>query len=251
MYSEMYTEKSGKLKKVLKLDKEPVGVKYTDDLPSTKLEIEEGFYTVCGAILAAADGKIVVLSQETCACPGGIRNLGLAETKVPAKMLVEGEKLWADLIAFHRSSSTTRKIAEPPRGLGENIIFFPLREGVYEPDLIILLVNAEQACRLVTLNQFWDGKQNAMQMRGSLCWSSVTYPLVSGNLNVSLGDISARRMEKWDPTLLIVSIPVRRLDNILKAMDFSTAGTAKSSENFEEMTEKMTSRKYKASRVTK
>lgn len=244
-----YQSKSEKLKEVLKLEKEPVGVKYTNGLPK---KVEKGFYTVCGAILEAAEGKTIVLSSETCACLGGIRHIGLSEeTSVPGKMLVEGEKLWVDMAAFHRSSETNRRIAEPPMGLGENVFFYPLREGIYDPDLVILLVNAEQACRLVTLNQFWDGKQSSMEMRGSLCWSSVTYPLVSGNLNVSLGDTSARRMENWDSTLLIVSIPVRRLDAILKAMDISTAGTAESSELFKRMTERMVSRRYKASELMK
>jgi hypothetical protein len=58
-----------------------------------------------------------------------------------------------------------------------------------------------------------------------------------------------KRMEKWDPDLLIVSIPARRLvnDNILKAMDFSTA--AKGSEAFELMTEKMRSRKMRSRKM--
>jgi uncharacterized protein (DUF169 family) len=240
-----YESKSEKLKRVLKLQNEPVGVKYTDKPPE---EREKGYYPVCGAIPAAAEGKTIVLSKETCACPGGIRHIGLSEeVAVPGEMLVEGEKLWADMTSFHRSAEATNKIAEPPFGLGDNVVFYPLREGTYEPDLVILLVNAEQACRLVTLSQFWDGKQTSMEMRGSLCWSSVTYPLVSGNLNVSLGDTSARRMENWDPTLLVVSIPWRKLDDILEAMDFSTAGTAESAEFFQKMAEKIASRKYKAS----
>lgn len=239
-----YESKSEKLKKVLKMENEPVGIKYTNEPPDEK---EAGYYTVCGAIPGAAAGKTIVLSEETCACPGGIRHILLEEERVSGEMLVEGEKLWADVIAFHRSSEATKKIAEPPIGLGNNVVFYPLKEGICDPDIVILLVNAEQACRLVTLNQFWDGKQPSMEMRGSLCWSSVTYPLVSGNLNVSLGDTSARRMEDWDPNLLIVSIPKDDLDDILEAMDYSTAGTAETAEFFKEMTEKMVSRKYKAS----
>jgi uncharacterized protein (DUF169 family) len=238
--------KAEKLKAVLGLKSEPVGVKYVDEVPEGA---EEGCFTVCGAILRASEGKRIVLSMETCACPGGVKHLGLGEAKVPVKLLVEGEKLWADLAAFYRSSEATRRIAEPLKGLGRNVVLYPLKEGIYDPDLVILLVNAEQACRLVTLNQFWDGRQSSMEMRGSLCWSSITYPLASGNMNVSLGDISARRMEGWDPNLLIVSIPVRRLDGILKAMDLSTAGAAESSELFKEMASRMASRKYKAAEL--
>jgi len=238
-----YEPKAAKLKKVLKLSGEPVGVKYTNKPPRQSCE---GYYPVCGAIPAAAQGKTIVLSQDTCACPGGVSHLGLAdEGRVSGQMLVEGEKLWANLTAFHRSATATRKIAEPPFGLAENVAFYPLKESTDEPDLIILLVNAEQACRLVTLGQFWDGIQTKVELRGSLCWSAVTYPLVSGNLNVTLGDTSARRMEKWDPNLMVVSIPERRLDGILTAMDFCTAGTAAPAEFFEEMVTKMSSRKYK------
>jgi uncharacterized protein (DUF169 family) len=245
-----YESKAEKLKKVLKLQNEPVGVKYTNKPPEQK---EAGYYPVCGAIPAAAEGKTIVLSKETCACWGGIMHIGLSkeipmpEGTAPGEMLVVGEKLWVNVTAFYRASEATRKIAEPPFGLGSNVVFYPLREGTYQPDLVILLVNAEQASRLITLNQFWDGKETSMEMRGSLCWGSVTYPLVSGNLNVTLGDTSARRMENWDPNLLIVSIPERRLDDILEAMDLCTAGTAKPAEFFQKMTEKMVSRKYRAS----
>ncbi len=232
-----------KIKDVLKLEKEPVGVKYTDDLPKEK---EDGYYTVCGAILAASEGKIIVISKETCACPGGIVHLGLAKgVRLHGKILVEGEKLWVDLKAFCKAIKDTRKIAMPPLGLSNNIVFYPLREEIYNPDLIIFLVNAEQACRLITLDQFWDGKQKPMEMRGSLCWSSVTYPFVSGNVNVSLGDITARRMENYDPTLLIVSIPFVRFDRILQAIDRSSAGIAEPSKLFKRITEKMISRRYK------
>jgi uncharacterized protein (DUF169 family) len=59
----------------LSIEKEPVGVKYTDEDPA--VETEEGNYTVCGAILAASEGKIIVLTEESCACSGGKTHLGL------------------------------------------------------------------------------------------------------------------------------------------------------------------------------
>jgi len=80
----------------LGIEKEPVGVKYTDEDPG--VEFEEGSYTVCGGLLEAADGKIIMLSEETCACPGGRSHLGLSQAReVSLEMLVEGEKLWCDL----------------------------------------------------------------------------------------------------------------------------------------------------------
>jgi len=75
----------------LGLDREPVGVTYTDEEPA--VEVEPGAYTVCGAIQKAASGGVVRLSEEFCACSGGKAHIGLtARGEIPWKLLVEGEK---------------------------------------------------------------------------------------------------------------------------------------------------------------
>ena len=239
---EDYTEHVKSIVEALSIEKEPVGVKYTDE--DLAVELEKGNYTVCGAILAASEGKIIVLTEESCACPGGRTHLGLTRRgEIPWKMLVEGEKLWYDVKTAIRSSVEVEKIARPPYGLSKKIFIYPVRKGIFQPDLILMLVNAEQASRFITLNQFWDGKTPSIEMRGSLCWSMITYPLVSGNFNLSVGDISARRMERWDPEIMVASIPWERMRGIADAIDFSTAGRAKPSEEFERMTEKVRSRR--------
>jgi len=80
-------------------------------------------------------------------------------------------------------------------------------------------------------------------MRGSLFWSMITYPLVSGNFNLSVGDISARRLERWDLNIMVASIPWEWIRGIAEAVDFSTAGRAEPYKEFERMTEKMRSRR--------
>ena len=183
-----YIEHIKSIVEALSIEKEPVGIKYTDEDPA--VELEKGSYTVCGAILAASEGKIIVLSEESCACSGGKTHLGLTQKReIPWKMLVE-----------ERNSG-------------------------------------------LMLNQFWDGKTPSIEMRGSLCWGMITYPLVSGNFNLSVGDISARRQERWDPNIMVASIPWERIRGIADAIDLSTAGKAEPSEEIERMTEKMRSRR--------
>jgi uncharacterized protein (DUF169 family) len=93
---EEYIEQVKTIVEELGIEKEPVGVKYTDDAPG--VEIEARNYTVCGAILAASEGKVILLSEESCACSGGKTHLGLTQRgEIPWKMLVEEEKLWCDV----------------------------------------------------------------------------------------------------------------------------------------------------------
>jgi uncharacterized protein (DUF169 family) len=231
-------ESAEKISQALGIEKEAVGVKYTDESPTVKLA--DGQYTVCDGILEAAGGKVIMLSKETCACPGGRSHLGLTERgEVPLRLLVEGEKLWCDVKTAMRSFIESEKIAKPPLGIANKVYLYPVSKDVFVPDLIIFLVNAEQVSRLITLAQFWDGKTPAFEMRGSLCWSSITYPVVSGNFNVTAGDISARRMVGWDKNIMFTSVPVEKIRGIADAVDKSTAGTAKPSNQFIKMTEKM------------
>ena len=231
-------ESAEKIREALGIEWEAVGVKYTDEVTVAKLA--EGQYTVCDGILEAAGGKVIMLSKESCSCPGGRSIIGLSESgEVPFKLLVEGEKLWCDVKTAVRSHIESEKIAKPPVGIASKVYLYPISKDVFVPDLIIFLVNAEQVSRLITLAQFWDGKTPAFEMRGSLCWSIMTYPVVSGNFNVTAGDISARRMVRWDKNIMFASVPVEKIREIADAVDKSTAGTAKPSTQFVKMTEKM------------
>lgn len=228
------------IRNALGIEREAVAVKYTDE--STAAKIAEGQYAVCNGMLEAANGKVIMLTEENCACGGGKSHIGLTETRtVPLKMLVEGEKLWCDVKTATRSRIETLKIASPPLGISRKVYLFPASQDIFVPDLIIFLVNAEQVSRLITLAQFWDGKTPSFEMRGSLCWSSVTYPMVTGNFNITVGDISARRMAEWEKNIVIASVPLEKIRGIADAIDKSTAGTAESSREFRKMTERIKS----------
>ncbi len=223
------------IRNALGIQDEAVGVKYTDDSPAS--ELAEGRYAVCNGILEAAKGKVIMLSEATCSCPGGKSHIGLTQARsVPLKLLVEGEKLWCDVKTATRSRIQSQKIATPPVGIAGKVYLYPMGKNVFPPDLVIFLANAEQVSRLITLAQFWDGKTPSFEMRGSLCWGAITYPLVSGNLNNTVGDISARRMAGWEPSLMIASVPGEQIEQIAAAADKSTAGTAPQSEEFEKLT---------------
>ena len=227
-----------KIRSALGIQREAVGVKYTDE--QAPVEPSGGRYAVCSAILEAAAGKVIMLSAETCACPGGKAHIGLTETRsIPLKMLVEGEKLWSDVKTAMRSRIETQKIAIPPVGIASKVYLYPADREIFAPDLIIFLVNAEQVSRLITLAQFWDGLTPPFQMRASMCWGAVTYPIVSGNFNVTVGDISARRMAGWDENTMIASMPAEKIQGVADAIDRSTAGTAESSDQFKALTARM------------
>lgn len=224
---------SKRLKEVLGLEGSPIAVAYSNKPASNA---SEGRYRVCGAIPAAKSGTVINLSKESCSCPGGIRHLGLGPPlEKLEEFLVYGEKLWCSLATARRAMNYTNSKAPPPLGLARYVVFSPLEKAELEPDLIVFLCNPEQACRLTTLARYKEGVLPPSELGGSLCWSTITYPLVTGNINVSLGDPSARRIESWKPEELIVSVPAHKLHQIVESIDYCTAGVAKPSREFEEL----------------
>lgn len=222
--NEKWQEYAEELVEVLELKGQPIAITYTDEeIEST---VNKGS-DVCSVLLKARNGEIICLSKAKCTCPGGKWHLGFAEKRIGLeKILVEGEKLWATVAIARQSIGNTHKIAPPPLGLTKYIVFSPMNKAKLRPDLVTILCNPGQASRLVFLADY-HGDPVKPQVLGSLCWSAITYPLISGNLNVTMGDPTARRHHKYDSNELIVSIPYRMIPNIMEALQYSTAGKGK------------------------
>jgi len=223
----VWQEYSKRLSEVLGLEGSPIAVSYSM-VPASKGK--SGKHWVCQALLDAREGAIINLSQESCACPGGTWHLGLGPRpsgeadKALKKFLVEGEKLFCSIATFHRAMTLT---TQPPLGLAEYVVFSPLEKAEIAPDLVVFLCTPEQACRLVTLATYPDGLPPKTEIVGSTCHMVVAYPLVSGELNISLLDYTSRKYQNYKPEELFVSIPYHKLPGLVGSIDLCSAGTAK------------------------
>ena len=222
-----WKEQAETLKNVLNLRGSPVAITYSME-PDKRGK--KGRNWVCQALKDARDGDIINISKETSCCVGGTFHLGLGPKptgdadKALKKFLVEGEKLFCSITVFHRVTALT---AQPPLGLADYVVFSPMEKAEMMPDIVLFLCDAEQACRLITLATYQDGISPRTEMVGSACHMAVAYPLVSGEINVSFLDYTARKMKEFAPNELIVSIPYHRVDNLVNSIDHCTAGTAK------------------------
>lgn len=214
------------LVKVLGIESKPVAVTFTND------EVETGERKkvwICRAIKLAAKGESLVIDEETSTCPGGSWHCGLSEQPSGDMLrgiqwfLTRAEKLTHSIASFHRMMELT---ASPPTGMGERILMGPVEEAEVRPDLVLFLCNAEQACRLITLDHYWDGIPPRVELAGSLCMSALAYPVVTGRTNVAFGDWTARRMQKFPADVVFVSVPYERIHNLVTAVPECSAGSA-------------------------
>ena len=208
-----YTQK---LAPLLGLRGSPIAVTYSME-PDPRAQ--EDRYWVCQALQRAREGEILDLSRQTSACGGGTFHLGLGprptgEADVALKkFLVHGEKLFCSLATLQRVRSLTMP---PPLGLADHILMAPLEQAEKRPDLVIFLINTEQACRLLTLATFMDGIPPKIELAGAACYTTITYPLISGEINLSLLDYTARRMRRFASDELFLTVPFHKMPNLME-----------------------------------
>ncbi|MBM3334384.1 DUF169 domain-containing protein [Candidatus Sumerlaeota bacterium] len=216
-----------KIRGVLQLKGSPIAVTFASKAPSGASAAR---FRVCDAFIKARDGKIIDLTRETSSCPGGTQYLGLMEPLTGERsaalndFLVYGEKLFCSYATFHRMKSLSPKLAT---GCADHVIMAPLEKAGSRPDLVVLICNAEQACRLLTLDGYDTGLPVRPYMAGATCYQAITYSIVTGELNVSMMDYTSRKIRGYKPNDLFVSVPYHRFHGIVRSIPLCTAGTAK------------------------
>jgi uncharacterized protein (DUF169 family) len=221
-----WKEYAQRLKEVLGLKGSPVAVTYSMRPAAGASETKAW---VCRALLGARDGKTYCINKDTSSCAGGTWHLGLAPRpsgdadKAFKKFLVQGEKLFSSVSTLYRCMSLTSK---PPLGLADYVIFSPLEESGIKPDLVVFICNPEQGCRLLALALYATGIPPRTEMAGSTCHMVIAYPMVSGEINVSLLDYTSRRLQKFGEDELAVSVPYHYMSSIVESIESCSAGTA-------------------------
>ncbi len=216
---------AAQLKELLGLPGEPVAVTYTND----EIEGERKKVQFCRALKEAEAGTSFIIEEANSVCPGGTWHCGLSEP-VSGKgkrrlqwFLTRGEKLTANIVTFERM---TKLGTPPPTGLAERVVLGPMATAALRPDLAVFFCNGTQACRLMALDQYWDGVHPRLEPAGALCHSVIAYPLMTGQSNLSLGDITARRSQKYRDDVIFLTVPYERMANLVAAIPECTAGTA-------------------------
>lgn len=209
---------SKRLQPLLGLTTSPVAVTFTgapaaDSTPCGKL-------SVCQALRRAADGEPCTISVDTCGCPGGLVSLGLGlmapeNHERLVAFLVEREKVYSCRAALHRA----QRIVPAPVGMGSHVVFAPLAQADLRPDLVLFLASPGSLHRLVGFANYWEGGSLKAELAGPACRTAIAYPVVTGEIGLSLLDFGARRLARFADSDLLVAVPFHRMLGIMQALD--------------------------------
>jgi uncharacterized protein (DUF169 family) len=216
----MYWQKwSERLKKELKLDTDPIAVTFAGAQTQEPLSPKEKL-SVCQALKKASEGETVAITAETCGCPGGLVSLGLGQTPTQgrerlADFLINKEKVYCSRVAMHRSQQTV----PPPAGMANHVSFSPLATASILPDVVAFVGKPGSLHHLLSFANYWEGGSMKAELSGPACRTGIAYPVVTGEIGLSLLDFGARRLGGFAEEHLLVGIPFHRMIGIMQALE--------------------------------
>ncbi|MFY9638374.1 MAG: DUF169 domain-containing protein [Methanobacterium sp.] len=217
----MYQEMGVKLKEILKLEREPVAIKWSVREPKN-IKKEEGKSRFCTKLDKASNGEIFYSTVDEEECMGGMRYSGMKDRKELPKNMQSGAFLvpagvYKSIPAVQRSWQENIPIEA---GIFDAVIFSPLSKADFEPDLIFIVCNSEQAMMILHANAYDSGSHGLGADSGPICSSMASVPYLTGKVTYGFGDIGSRNNMNLKPEDVMVTIPAgdmgRILDNLIE-----------------------------------
>lgn len=215
-----YQKMGEKLKEILKLEREPVAIKWSVREPRD-INKEEEKSRFCTKLYKAMQGEVFYATAEEEECMGGLRYAGLKNPKEFPKNMQSGSFLvpagvYKSIPAVQRS--WTNNVAVEPE-IFPAIIFSPLLKAEFEPDVIFLVLNPEQAMMILHANAYDSGSHGLGADSGPICSSMAAAPYLTGKVTYGFGDIGSRRNMDISADEVMVSIPATDLKRIVANLE--------------------------------
>lgn len=214
-----YKALSERLKSVLEMENEAVGIKLLNDNNSVIGYNQENKYTFCQFIMKAREGNKLLATADNIACANGASALGFIP--VPEK-LMNGEFL--SILGTFDKEGAIKTMELMPRfkqNQFSGIALAPLPEVDFEPDIIVLETVPEQLMWLSLATIFQKGGRLNFSsgISNGTCVDMTVVPYLTQKLNVSLGCYGCRNATGIPNEHLLAGFPGDQLECILDALD--------------------------------
>ncbi len=223
-----YAEMSKKIVDILGLQSEPVAVtliKKGEKLPEGYSEPEKPVRH-CQSVMRARKGEMLVVTAEKEACPVGASALGI----VPLPEKVKAGEFHHNLGLYETPQAAAKMIEQRtalPEGSIQAIALSPLSKAKLKPDVVIVTGTPEQVYWIIpAATTFSVGGRVTVDIATAQasCVDSTIIPLVTGNVNISLGCFGCRKSTDIKPEEMLVGIPMARIPDMVIALEKMGAG---------------------------
>ena len=199
-------------------ERKPVGVKFQIQKPEGISKPGKPL-NMCEMIKHAQEGNVFYVGEEDLVCVG-IEQMILG-MKDPEPVLVSG--VFGGEEGLFKGDNACRAMYDAlptlPKGSVRYVVFGPLDKITFEPDLVIMTANINQAQTVLRCINYSTGMPFVSKATPVVaCAWMFIYPVVSGELNyfiTGLG-LGMRAMDMFPPGLFLISVPFQKFSIMLE-----------------------------------
>ena len=217
---EGYDMVSRELKERLGLEKSPVAIKFIlreEDIPEGIKKIDENIRH-CEMVQKASQGETFYATAEEQMCKGGASAIGLMET--PEK--IKTGEFYQSLGRFSSLGSAKRTMESIPKidPMMKAIIYAPLEDVKFDPDVIVVISKPAQAMKLAQAMVYTRGGRVEASFSGiqSVCADAVAGPFVNNTANFTLGCSGSRQFAGIKEDEVIVGMNGENIGCVVNAL---------------------------------
>jgi uncharacterized protein (DUF169 family) len=202
-----------------KFDIQPVGVKYLTKPPEGIKKLAETM-ALCEMLKKAQGGEVFYADMDNHTCEAGAYVLGQREIE---EQFVSGE-FGAGLGVFKDARAASRlyhHVSKIANGVVNYVAFSPVEKLTFEPDVMIIIANIDQAEILFRAMSYETGEMWSSNYSTAMgCSWLFVYPYITGKINfVTTGlGFGMRRRKLFPPGMQFISIPFDRLPSMLRIL---------------------------------
>ncbi len=104
-------------------------------------------------------------------------------------------------------------------GIFNAVTFAPLNKAEFDPDVIFIICNAEQAMEILHANAYDSGSHGLGADSGPICSTMAALPYLTGKVTYGFGDTGSRKYMEIRPNEVMVSIPGSDLSRVVDNLD--------------------------------
>lgn len=215
----MLSSKAKELFARLDLPYKPVALKYEVVRPKN-YEQSTKRVAFCEYVREAQSGKAFYISKDNDACYGKMA-LGMID-KPP---VTASGQAGMDFEMYRTTSACRKLYQELPtlvRGAINYVIFCPVEDCDFDPDLIMFVADQEKADILLRATSyisgdFWESKSSPVI---SCSWM-YAYPVITGKVNHIITGFyhGLKRRHAYPAGLHMISVPFQKIDEVVQALD--------------------------------
>lgn len=214
-----YKELSDKLKEILGMKNNAVGIKLLQDNQTLTGYDSDRKYSFCQFVMKAREGNKLLVTAGNIACANGGSALGLLP--VPEKIM-NGE--FMHKMGTFEKEGARRSMELMPRFRQNQfsaIALAPLTDVGFDPDVISLETLPEHLMWLSLAAIYQDGgrHQFSSSLCNGACVDTVVVPYLTQKLNVTLGCYGCRNSTDISDEHLLVGFPGSQLESIVNNLE--------------------------------